>query len=680
MIGAMERAGRPVRSFVVQWRCVAPAAVAVALGTVALLRMATSIDQSSSADADIFLWAVELAGALSAALIGAILVRRSYGSAPGWLLQLAAVGLATSALADSGAVAAGSWEAFGSWTAAVQLWGNLFGRVLLLAACVVALPDRVIASRPGSGAVSSVLAAVVVAVAAGLLLQGRPETLRATDVGFGNRAWVDAAASVPSWVFVVLLAVHSLVLISLAHRRGGEPTSFEVVGWALAVAVVPSAFPPIANRLPDALNDVLVTLALPVLPVVSLVAALRSIAWTVSRVLSRTIMWALLSLAVVILQGLALGVAAVAGGQLGLAVAVAVTVVVAVGFQATQRRLRSLLDRLLYGVERDPAAALADLGQRLQHAVGHDDLLVDVAGAIASAFGSGVVVALATADGPVDVARVGRFDEHGHEYSWPLVHQGEHVGQLAVRAPNDAPFRPADLAAIASLAPQAAVVAYTVRVTRQLRTSQETLTAAVEDERRRLQHDLHDGLGPALAGVALGLRAARNQLQNRNGDPDELLAVLTHELESCVEEVRRIVHGLRPAALDQLGLVAAIRAYADRCSTPSLRVLVEVDGDLAGLGAAVEVAAYRVAVEAMTNVVRHADASTCLVTIRSDRGGLQVEVVDDGVGVGASVTAGVGIESMRERVVGVGGRLLVAVGDDGGTRVVADLPTEARSA
>ena len=661
-------------------RSVACAALATSIAALAVLRMAASIDSDTTADADVFLWAVELAIALVAAAFGIALLRRPSTAAPGVLLQLGAIGLALSTLSDNGPVHPTAWQPFGAATATVQLWGNLFGRVLLLASGVVALPDRVLPGRRGGGAATAVAAALGVATTAGLLLHAQPESLRATNVGFGNRAWVDAAATVPPWVFALILAIHAGVLVSLARRRGGEPTSFQVVGWGLAAAALPSALPPIADRLPDVMNDALVAITWPVLPVVSAVAGLRAVAWTVSRVVSRTIAWTVLSLGVLVLQSAAVGVAAVAGGRVGLATAVVVTFVVAAGFQTTHRRLRAFLDRALFGVERDPAAAFADLGARLQQAVGPDDLLEDVASSIASAFGGGVTIELLMPDGPVEVARAGDFDERATLHDWPLVHQGERIGRLAAQAPVGAPFRPADLAALGSLVPQAGVVAYSVRVSRELRRSQQALVAAVEDERRRLQHELHDGLGPTLAGVALGLRAARNQLRDDSGDPQPLLELLTGEVEAGVEEVRRIVHGLRPAVLDQLGLVAAIRAYADRCSSDALRVSVEVRDDLPLLPAALEVTAYRIAVEALTNVVRHAGATECTVSMRTEGVGLQLAVVDDGVGIGDAVTAGVGLASMRERTMGVGGRLLVAVGPNGGTRVVADLPVEVRSA
>lgn len=656
-----------------------PALVGLAIGTLALVRAAVSVDFDTPADGDLFLWAVELAAALTSAVAGGWMVHRSPRSAAGWLLQLASVALALSALTATAFTRPGAWLAFGTATGDVELWANLLGRVVLLAAAVVCVPDRLVPGRIGGGLGTALVAALVVGITAGLLLQGQGDTLRDTPIGFGNRAWVDAAAAVPPWIFVVLLGVHTAALIFLSRQRGGEPTLFQIVGWGLAAGALPAAFPSIADHLPGSLADVLAALTLPTLPVVSVVAALRALSWTVSRLVSRTIVWGLLSIGVVVVQAVAVAVAALAGGRVGFVTAVGASVAVAAGFQAARVRLQGAVDRLLYGAGRDPWVALADLGRRMEVALGPDDVLPDLATSIATAFGARVGVELATPAGMVEVARAGTIDERGRTHTWPLVHQGERVGTLTARAPAAAPFRPADVAALANLAQQAAVAAHGVRTSLELRRSQAELVAAVEDERRRLQRELHDGLGPTLAGVALGIRAARNQRATPEGDGDELLARLTEEVEASVEEVRRIVHDLRPAVLDQLGLVAAVRAYAERCSTDRLTVAVEVVGDLPILSAATEVAAYRIAVEAITNVVRHAQARTCRVRLRGDDG-LVVEVDDDGVGLHGEITAGLGLSSMRERSMGVGGRMLIEVGPNGGTRVVAALPAGVRGA
>ena len=149
-------------------------------------------------------------------------------------------------------------------------------------------------------------------------------------------------------------------------------------------------------------------------------------------------------------------------------------------------------------------------------------------------------------------------------------------------------------------------------------------------------------------------------------------------LRTAIADIRRLVHGLRPPALDELGLVGAVQRLAERCGTDGgLRVDVDVSGELPALPAAVEVAAYRIAVEAVTNAVRHAGASRCDVSIRlGDE--LVVEVADDGVGLAADHRQGVGLASMRERAEELGGVLSAEAVAGRGTRVRAQLPLVAQ--
>jgi signal transduction histidine kinase len=210
---------------------------------------------------------------------------------------------------------------------------------------------------------------------------------------------------------------------------------------------------------------------------------------------------------------------------------------------------------------------------------------------------------------------------------------------------------------------------------------------ATEEERRRIRRDLHDGLGPALAGVALGVDAARNILRRDPDSADTLLADLKDETLGCVTEVRRIVDDLRPPALDELGLLPALAAFADRLSAreEALRVSFDVPDTMPPLPAAVENAAYRIAIEAMTNVSRHARARSCQLSIGvSPSAGqgtephtkLTLEIRDDGIGIPALHHAGVGLASMSERAAELGGDCLVANPEGGGTQVRAHLPME----
>jgi signal transduction histidine kinase len=234
---------------------------------------------------------------------------------------------------------------------------------------------------------------------------------------------------------------------------------------------------------------------------------------------------------------------------------------------------------------------------------------------------------------------------------------------------------PAERRLLGDLGLQVAVAAHAVLLDRALRRSGERLVVGREEERRRLRRDLHDGLGPALAGVALGVDAARNMLRADPGSADALLADLKDETLGCVGEVRRIVEDLRPPALDELGLLPALTAFADRLSTrdDALQVAVQAPDPLPPLSAAVEVAAYRIATEAMTNVARHAHARCCLLRLEVGHD-LTVEVRDDGVGVPARRLAGVGLPSMTARAAELGGHCAVARLDGGGTQVIAHLP------
>ena len=258
----------------------------------------------------------------------------------------------------------------------------------------------------------------------------------------------------------------------------------------------------------------------------------------------------------------------------------------------------------------------------------------------------------------------------------PLLHRGAPVGSLVLGVrPGESGFSPADRRLLADLAHQAGVAVSTVRLTADLQRSRERLVTAREEERRRLRRDLHDGLGAQLAGLTVQTGVLRTLIPKDPAAAEALAGELRGELRTAIADIRRLVHGLRPPALDELGLVGALERLAERCGTDGgLRVEVDVRGELPALPAAVEVAAYRIVQEALTNVVRHAQACTCCVRLALDADGLTVEVTDDGIGIPTSAAAGVGLSSMRERVAEMGGSCDVTAGPDGGTRVRARLP------
>jgi len=352
--------------------------------------------------------------------------------------------------------------------------------------------------------------------------------------------------------------------------------------------------------------------------------------------------------------------------------------VVAVLAAPVRARLQRAVDRLVYGDRGDPYAALSELGRRI--AGSPDDLLHEVVGAVTEALRTGyAAVILAGDDEPT--ASVGRSTTR--EVVVPLSLRGEPVGSLVVaqRSPGEE-FSRNDLALLDDLARHIAVAAHAAALTRDLQRSRESLVLAREEERRRIRRDLHDGLGPALAGVAFGIDAARNTVVRDPETAAAALAELKSEVQASIADVRRLVYDLRPPALDQLGLVPALEQYAARLAERgAIDVSVSAPA-MPPLPAAVEVAAYRIATEAMTNVVRHSGGRHAVLSLRADGDALRLCLTDDGVAGDGTPNAlwapGVGFNSIAERAAEVGGRSEAGPTPDGG-RVYAELPLGVRA-
>lgn len=201
----------------------------------------------------------------------------------------------------------------------------------------------------------------------------------------------------------------------------------------------------------------------------------------------------------------------------------------------------------------------------------------------------------------------------------------------------------------------------------------ESCARSAAEARRTVLRDLHDGVGPSLAAVALGLRSARQLLTSDPAGAARLLGLLEEEMHSAIGDIKALVASESPSSVTRLGLAGAVHQFvAALRSRLHVTIDVVVIGDLPPLPDAVSVAAYRIIREALTNVITHADAHTCQVRLWFDSE-LHVEVVDDGVGT-SEVSSGVGLASMRQRASELGGDCHVEPGHDGGTRLAAALP------
>ena len=206
-----------------------------------------------------------------------------------------------------------------------------------------------------------------------------------------------------------------------------------------------------------------------------------------------------------------------------------------------------------------------------------------------------------------------------------------------------------------------------------LATSRRRIVAAREEERMRLRRDLHDGLGPTLAALGLKVDRARAEATTDSAAVGPLLDEIRLDLRGALAQIRGLARELRPPGLDALGLVDALRQQLATVAGPDGPIVEISAARLGALPPAIEVAAYRIVVEAVTNAVRHADAAHCSVALDGNRGTLTIRIADDGRGIGPG-PVGVGTRAMYERAAEVGGELLVGAGPEGGTIVSASLP------
>jgi len=264
------------------------------------------------------------------------------------------------------------------------------------------------------------------------------------------------------------------------------------------------------------------------------------------------------------------------------------------------------------------------------------------------------------------------------QLSFPLMYQSEMVGQLVVIPDEGRQLTTQDQHLLATIACRAGSAAYVVRQAHDLRLARERLVLAREEERRLLRRNLHDTIGPTLAAISLKAGAVRAVIERDPAAAQEEMSELRKQIQSVITDIRRLAYDLRPPALDELGMLPAILEQARQFSTGGLEVSVDAPDQLPALPAALEVAVYRIVMEALTNVQRHSQARHCRIRLGVN-GAIRIEVTDDGVGLPAIYGAGVGIASMRERANELGGFCTIETQPEGGTRVLASLPLSSRA-
>lgn len=396
------------------------------------------------------------------------------------------------------------------------------------------------------------------------------------------------------------------------------------------------------------------------------VAVLRHGLFDVGRVLNRSLVYGSLTLCILLVYAVAVGLL---GDVLGRTVGapLVATGLVAVGVEPLRRRLQRVANHVVYGRRDDPYEVLARLGSQLATPPGR--ALAGVAAAVNDALGlrgAAVVVRGRTLASSGDLAE---------PCTDVALHDDEGVLRVSCRPGEQLSRR--DRRLLADLSHQVAAAVRAAHLQGEVEASRARLVVAREEERRRIRADLHDGLGPTLAAIGLEIEMAALDVTS---DPRAACARLddaTARVRESVRAVRSLVEGLRPPSLDELGLDGAVRELARTLGRGPVAIEVATTGDLDGLPAATSLAAYRIVGEALTNVLRHARATACAVSLRRGDGVLLVCVEDDGLGLGERTAEGVGIGSMRGRAAELGGSLALLPREGGGTTVRAELPLDA---
>jgi signal transduction histidine kinase len=645
--------------------------------------------------------------------LGALVVLRGHARAYGWLMMALGVAAGTQALADLYVALAWVVRPDADWPyALVAAWYQdtwMVSWMLAFLLLPALFPDGRPASRRWGRAVRITAAAWAVVIVAFMTMRRPVEGFfegnadvpvpPMNPTGLWSIPGYDAGDIIGGpWILVTLASVAIGIgsVVTRWRRSSGEVRQqIGLVVWALGLLLITVALLIVDTLMQEALGIVL-----GVTPLINLAFGAAAIVWAVTlglavlrhrlfdlhTVVNRTIVYGVLTAGVVAAYVvIVVGIGSQLPDASGDGLAIVALVLVALVFDPARRRTQAAVNRVMFGQRDEPYAVLSRLGDVVAQAGTPVETLQTLVATVATSLKlPWVAIELNQRDQQMIRADAGSDAVPvGTPLSMPIVHHDEAVGRLLV-APRSRhePLGAADRRLLADIARQAGAVAATARLTHDLQQSREHLVLAREEERRRIRRDLHDGLGPSLAAQTLALDAIADRIDTDPEAARALLGSLKHDSQKLVADIRRVVHELRPPALDELGLAGALVAHvAQMDGTGSVAVRVRTEPDpLPELSAAVEVAAYRIALEAVTNVLRHARADRCMVTLTATDLDLRLRIVDDGVGLPVVPRPGVGLRSMRERTEELGGTFSATDAQDGGTQVMVTLPRGGSSA
>ncbi|MBO2459720.1 sensor histidine kinase [Actinomadura violacea] len=636
-------------------RAAVPLALAAVLAVAASLLIGTRLPSGVR----LVWWHPEIVIALFWTPVAAVLLRQRAGLRVGWLMLGAGFSAAVYVLVLN----LGPWFTLHGWAGAAFLrwlgtWLWAVDTYALTLVLPLIFPDGRVVTR-WFRPVLWLACLVPVVVCVHLTID--PGVRR-----FHNGVSVYPFEKIPVAITVLILGTLAGGLLSLVVRFiRSSPDVRRQIAWVVYPGVIAQAVIFVGEN--SAIGDPLRDLSIAAVPICIAIAIRRYRLYDIDLVVSRTLVYAGLVVVITGVYFALVGAAGLLAHGYGTLAGLAGAIVAGVVFEPVRRRLQRAVDGLIHG-ERDPYRIADRLNRRLQTAVDPAAALAVAAEVARSALhATGVVIEVLDREGRTVSAEDGVLGDRPQLI--PLVWHGEPVGRLLFGV-----VRPPDARMSGILARNLAELANAARLTADVARSRERILRTREEERRRLRRDLHDGLGPTLASLAMTVDAARITMRTDPEAADALLENLRTMMGRTIGDIRELVYGLRPPALDDLGLAGAIQALGGVVATgDGPRVDVHVEGDLERLPAAAEVAAYRIVQEALTNVHRHAKADSAVVRLYLN-GDLHVTVGDDGVGLPPQMRSGIGMSSMRERAAELGGSCTVGPGPKGGTLVRARLP------
>jgi signal transduction histidine kinase len=598
-------------------------------------------------------------------LVGALIVARQPRNRVGWVVLTSAL-LGPYLLAGQYAVAALVVRDDPSVLAHAAAWLSLWGFVpywVLWGLGPLLFPDGRLPSRRWRPWGATVVTVLVVGTVARMFAPTESDASNAIvnplalDLGALNYVtFICAMASLAS-APVGIVALYRRM--RAAHGAERAQLQWLVLGMVALIGtfVASAALPAAASGVVEAAGFVTLCLCIAV-------AAARHGLFDVEVVLNRTIVFGVLT--GLVLVAYVAAVAAVGELATGRRTAYALIALIALIGAAARDQVQALVDRYLFGARSDPYELLSRVSGRLDFATGPVDAIQHAVDAVREALKL-PYVAVRPLDERLAPVTTGRVVPVVEEL--PVKAGANVVGILAIghRHPGER-FTKRERTFYADLAQRLGTLLLAAQLTHEVQVGRELAVATREEERRRLRRDIHDGIGPVLAGMAMQVEGLAERLE----DPAlaERAQRLQARMRETVTELRRIVDDLRPHALDDLGLRGAL---AEHLATYSPIAVLDVPAALPVLPAAVEAAAYRIVAEAVANAVRHSGCTSCVARVVADDGWLDLSVADDGQGLAVDAVPGVGLRSMRERAAEVGGRFDVS-SSESGTTVRARLP------